>query len=138
MLSTAEAHALRAELTRLRGVVRIVGVGADFQAAESIGPRHDAGKFAANGRVNSGNRAVVYIAGGAVERQPVALLISFTGQLEFFILFVHFNRAATGDTATTHAAGDDSGVRSHTAANGQNAFGGLHALNIFGGSLKAD
>ncbi len=46
VLSAAEADALRAECDRLSGMLGRVGVGADAQLAELVGPRHERAEVA--------------------------------------------------------------------------------------------
>ena len=46
--------------------------------------------------------------------------------------------AAAGDAARAHAAGDDSRVAGHAAANGQDALRDLHAHDVLGAGLKTD
>ena len=66
MLGTAQADALGTQLTGLGGVVGGIGIGADLQAAELVGPGHDAAEVAAHAGIHGGHCAVVDIAGGAV------------------------------------------------------------------------
>ena len=65
-------------------------------------------------------------------------MIGLAGQGELLVLLVHDDGAATGDAALAHAAGHNGGVRGHAAANGQDALGGLHALDILGRGLQTD
>ena len=46
--------------------------------------------------------------------------------------------AAARDAAGAHAAGDDSSVAGHTAANGQDTLGDLHADDVLGAGLETD
>ena len=54
------------------------------------------------------------------------------------VLLVHRDFLAAGDAALAHAAGDDGRVARHAAAHGEDALGGLHALDVLGGGLEAD
>ena len=45
---------------------------------------------------------------------------------------VDANIAGSRNARLAHAAGDDRGMGSHAAAGGQDAFGGVHAVNVFG------
>ena len=67
MLGAAQADALSTQLTGLGGVVGGVGIGTHPQAAELIGPAHDAAEVAADAGVHGGHSAVVDVAGGAVQ-----------------------------------------------------------------------
>ena len=68
----------------------------------------------------------------------VALVEGLACEGELLVLFVHFDLAAAGDTAGTHATGNNSCVRGHTAANSQDTLRSLHAGDILGRSLKTD
>ena len=138
VLSTAEANALGAELHGLLGIVRVIGVGANTQTAILVGPCHDAAELAADGGVDRGDDAVVDVTGGTVERDEVALVIGLAGELELLVLLVHLDLAAAGNAALTHAARDNSRVGGHTAADGQDALSGLHALDVLRGGLETD
>ena len=54
------------------------------------------------------------------------------------VAIVDAQRAGAGDAGLAHAARDDSRVRRHAAARRQNAFGGMHAVNVFRRGLDAD
>ena len=138
MLSAAQADALSAELAGLSGVVGGVGVGTDLQAAVLVTPAHDTAELAADGGIGGGHSAVIDVAGGAVQGDPVALHIGLASQLELLVLFVHLDLTAAGDAALAHAAGHNGGVRGHAAADGQDALSGLHALDVLGRGLQAD
>jgi len=138
MLGAAEADALGAELDRLRGIVRVIGVGADAQTAILVRPAHDAAELAADGGVDRGDCAVVDVAGGAVDGEPVALVVDLAGELELLVLLIHLDVAAAGDAALAHAARHDGRVGGHAAADGQDALRGLHALNVLGRGLETD
>src|SRR5690606_32271001 len=64
---------LGAEGDGLRGVAGRVGVGADLEPAEPVGPAEERLDVAADGRVHERFLALDDLAGGAVEREPVAL-----------------------------------------------------------------
>ena len=53
-------------------------------------------------------------------------------------LVIHLQRAGAADADFAHLPGDQRGVRTDTAARGQNAFGRDHAAQIFRGSFNAD
>jgi hypothetical protein len=50
---------------------------------------------------------------------------------------VDTQRAGAGDARLAHAARDHRRVRGHAAARGEDAFGGVHAVNVFGRGLDA-
>ena len=77
-------------------------------------------------------------AGGAVQRDPVALLEGRALDAQFLLGFVDHAVAGAGHAALAHAAGDDSGVRGHAAARGENAGGDFHAGDVFRRGFAAD
>ena len=138
MLGTAKPDSLGAEFARLLRVARSVGVGAHLKLAELVGPVHDAAELAGDGRVDRGDDAVVDVAGGAVNRKPIAFAISLTVQGELLVLLVHGDFLTAGNAAGSHTARDHGRVGGHSAADGENALRRLHALDILGRSLKTD
>ena len=66
MLGTAKANALCAQLNSVCGVGRCVGVGANAQGSELVGPLHDSLEVSAHSRFLSGDVALVNLTGGAV------------------------------------------------------------------------
>ena len=85
-----------------------------------------------------GMALVIDLAGRAVQAQPVALVEGLAGELELLVLLIHHDGGAAGHAAGAHAAGHDGGVRGHAAADGEDALGSLHALDILGRGLQAD
>ena len=65
-------------------------------------------------------------------------MIGLAGQGKLLIGLVHADGAAAGDAALAHTAGHNGGVRGHTTADGEDALGGLHALDVLGRSLQTD
>ncbi len=51
---------------------------------------------------------------------------------------VDADRARAGNAGLAHAARDDRGVRGHAAARGQDALGGVHAVNVLGRGFDAN
>ena len=130
VLGPAQADALSAELPGLGGVVGGVRIGADLQAAVLVGPAHDPAELAADRGVHRGDGAVVDLAGGTVDGQPVAFVEGLAGELKLLILLVHLDGAAAGDAALAHAAGHHGRVGGHAAPHSQDALSSLHALDI--------
>src|SRR5699024_5554453 len=95
-------------------------------------------ELAADGGVHGGDSLAVNVAGGAVQAQPVALVVDLAGELKLLVGLVHLDGAAAGDTAGAHAAGHHGGVRGHAAADGEDALGGDHALDVLGRGLQTD
>ena len=50
---------------------------------------------------------------------------------------VDAQRAGAGDAGLAHAARDHGGMRGHAAARGQDALGGVHAVDVLGRGLDA-
>ena len=138
VLCTAEADALGAEVIGVGGVGGGIGVGADAQLADVVGPAHEASEVAADGGIDRGDGFAVDVACRAVEGDPVALCIGPAGKGELLVLLIHDDLAAARYAACTHAAGDDGGVRGHAAADGQNALGVMHALDVLRRGLETN
>ena len=138
VLGAAQADALGAQLAGLLRVGGGVGVGADLQGAELVGPAHDGAEVAGDLRVHGLDQAVVDVAGGAVDGDAVALVVGLARQGELLVLLVHGDVAAAGDAALAHAAGNDGRVAGHAAAHGQDALSGLHAGDVLGRGLQAN
>ena len=139
MLGAAKADALRAEGSRLLRVCGGIRVGADSHCLIFVGKLHDPSEVAGRSIRRHGRDAfAVDVAGGAVEGNDVALFIYFAVHGELLVLFVHLDVAAAGNTAGAHAARNDSRVRGHTAAHGQNALRIVHTFDVFGGSFQTD
>ena len=138
MLGTAQTNAFGAEVDGLTGVLGGVGIGADLQGAELVGPGHDTAKLAGDLGLGCVEPLAVDVAGGAVEGDPVTLFVDLAAQLKLPVGFVHLNGAAAGDAAGTHTTGHNGGVGGHTAANRQDAAGKVHALDVLRRGLQAD
>ena len=59
------------------------------------------------------------------------------GDREALVLVIDAQRAGAGDAGLAHAARHDGGVRGHAAARGENAFRGVHAVDVFRARLDA-
>ena len=139
VLGTAEADAFCAKLTGLTGIFRSIGIGTDLHGSEVVRPAHEGLEVLVfDGTVENGKETVVDVAGGTVEGDGVAFFVGLTAELEGLVLLVHDEFGAAGDTAGTHAAGNDRRVRGHTAAGSQDALCSLHAFNVFGRGLETD
>ena len=137
VLGAAEADALGAEADGHLGVARGVGVGAHAHGAILVGQGHDFGEGAGELGVAGLDAALIHLAGGAVEGNPVALAEGDIAHLEGLGLGIDERVAAAGHAALAHAAGDDGGVAGHAAAGGEDALGADHAGDVFGGGLGA-
>ena len=139
VLGAAESDSLGAEQACLLGVAGNVGVGADVEAAKRVDPAHELHEVLIVGlRRQRLELAGDDAAGGAVEREPVALLVGVALDAEFLGVFVDDAIARAGHAALAHAAGDNSSVRRHAAARGENAVGNFHAGDVFRCGFAAD
>ena len=138
VLGTAQTDALCTELNSLLGVTGVIGIGKYLQTAHAVGPAHKAAEVAGNGGVGGGDGFAVDAAGGAVQRDPVALTVGLAAQGELLLIIVYVDLAAAGNAAGAHAAGYCGGVAGHTAAHGQDALCNHHALDVLGGGLQTN
>ena len=76
------------------------------------------------------------VAGGAVERQPVALLDDRGADGE--LLAVDLDRVGADDGRGAPTTGDDGGVADQATAGGEDALRRHHAVHVFGARLTAD
>ncbi len=131
VLGAAQSDAFGAEQASLLGVAGHVGVGANAQLANRVNPAHELDQVGIVGTRRDGlELAVDDAAGGAVERDPVALLEGLALDAQFLSGFVDGAVAGAGHAALAHAAGDDSRVRGHAAARGENAGRDFHAADV--------
>ena len=72
VLGAAQSDPLGAERTGLDGVLGRVGVGADLERADLVGPGHELGEMAGDRGIDGRNLADHDIAGRAVDRDEVA------------------------------------------------------------------
>ena len=140
VLGTAKADALRAEVDGL--LWRRAGVSAlvrTFSVRASSAQPMKRGEIAGDGWLPRwGSGLAVHIAGGAVHGdasrprdrpcQPTVTVLSSS-------LIFSSPQPATQQRA--HAAGNHRRVRGHAAAGGQDALGGVHALDVFRRGLQA-
>ena len=139
VLGAAQADAFGAEQARLLGVAGDVGVGANPEPAHRVDPAHELDQVGIVGpRRNGLELAVDDAAGGAVERNPIALLEGLALDAEFLAGFVDGAVAGAGHAALAHAAGNDGRVRRHAAARGENAGGNFHAADVLRRGFAAD
>ena len=128
----------RRSFTACCRVVRVVRVGANAQLAGRVRPAHQGGEIAGDGSVNGRDRLGVHLAGGAVDAHPIALVEDDVADGRGLGFFIHAQRAAAGDAAGAHAAGNNGRVGGHAAAGGQDALRMRHALDILRRGLQTD
>ncbi len=135
VLGAAEPDAFGAEPHRRLGVGRRVGIGAHAELAHFVGPADQRGKFAGELRLDHVDLAGQHLAGRAVDGDEFALLVRLAARRHGPRGIVDAQRAGAGDAGLAHAARDHRGVRGHAAAGGEDAFGGVHAVDVFGRGL---
>ena len=135
VLGATQADAGGAKTAGHLGVLGCVGIGADFQAFVPVGQGHQLAEVAAEFGVAGADLTVVNLAGGAVERNPVALAPGLAVDAELARLVVHVHRTGAADAALAHAARDHRRVRGHAAACGEDALGHAHAAQVLGRGL---
>ena len=140
MLGTVEADALGAERAGQLGIGRVVGIGANAQAAELVGPFEDDVKIAGELGHDQLDRAQNDDARGAVDRDHVAFADDDIGAGDdrLFLLGVDLERLDAAHARRAHAAGDNGGMAGLAAMGGQDALGGDHAGEVVGVGLPAD
>ena len=92
VLGAAQADALGSEAASLAGVAGRVGVGA-YEGLGVFGCEvHNGAEVAAQFGIGSGHGAVVYFAGGAVERNPVTFVVLDTAHFDGLgvVVYVYF------------------------------------------------
>ena len=130
MLRPAEAYALRAELDGLGGVLRRVGVRADAQAANVVGPGEELGKLREQLRFNRRDQAEQHAAAGAIDGDQLAFGDVKLADAHGAAALVDVDRLAAADTGDAEAARDQGRVAGHAAALRQHAARGLHPVDI--------
>ena len=111
------------------------GVDANAELADGIGPAHQRAEFARQFRLDHRHPAGQHLAQRAVDGDDVAGLEGARADAHRAAAVIDANGAAAGDAGLAHAARDHGGVRGHAAAGGENAFGGVHAVNVFRAGL---
>src|SRR5262249_55395979 len=129
------------------GLTGQVGVGADAQLADRVGPLHQLGELLIDPRLLrvhrlvdehlhnftrlAGHLAGDDLAGEAVDRQPVALLEYLIADRDSAFVVVDVQGAAADDADLAHLPADERGMAGSAAEGRQNAIGRLHAADVF-------
>ena len=137
MLGPGQADTLGAELSRGLSVERCFGVGANTHCAGLVGPVHQGSEVAGEGRFDHRHHAHEHFAGRAIQRDCLPGADDFTGSGQGLRVVVNRNAARAGDAGPAHAARHDGRMAGHPASGGQDALGGMHAMNILGACLDA-
>ena len=133
MLGAAQPDALGAVAQRSLRVFGVVSVGPHTEAAELVGPRQQLGQplVVEVGR-HGGDLADVDVAGGAVDRHPLALLHLLAGHGEAAVRHVDLDRGGARHGRLAELPGDERGVAGAAAARGEDAHRGEHAVDVVG------
>ena len=135
VLGAAQPDALGPELDRGARVVRGIAVDADAELADLIGPFHQRAELAGHFRLDHRHPPGQHLAQRSVDGDDVAGLEGARADAHGAAAIVDADRAAAGDARLAHAARHHGGVRGHAAARGQDALGGVHAVDVFGAGL---
>src|SRR5690606_920893 len=138
VLGTAKTDPFGAELACGLGVARSLGVGANAESADLIGPFHQLREIARHVRLAGWHLAEHYFTGRAVEGYQLAFAdgVAAAGQSLGFVIDAELPCA--GHAGAPHAACDHGRVAGHPAAGGQDSPRGVHAVNVFGAGLDPD
>jgi len=131
VLGAAEPDALGAELDRGARILGRVGIDADADLARRVGPAHQRAELARQLGLDHRHAACEHLPHRAVDGDDVAGLEGARADAHGAAAVIDADRAAAGDAGFSHAARHHGGVRGHAAAGGQNAFGRVHAVNVF-------
>ena len=102
-----------------------------------VGPAHERAEIAGKFRLHHRHGAGQHLAGRAVDGDDVALPEDAAGNAELAGGVVDAHAAGARHARNAHAAGNDGGMAGHAAARGQDAFGRMHAVDIFRAGLDA-
>ena len=138
VLCAAKTNPFCAEINRGLNIERRFRICPHAQSARRVCPSHDLGKITREFGLDHIHRAREDLACGPVDRDNVARLDGAAHNREFLGIIINPDFACTGDTRRTHAARNNGGVRGHAPARGDNRFGGVHAVDIFGRGFNAD
>src|SRR5262249_38123012 len=129
---------LRAEVARLPGFTRSVGIGPDAEALRRIRPLHHLSEIARKLRLPHFHAALQHLAPGPIYGDDVALAEAVAGHRHRACPGVDAQRACTAHARAPHPARDDGGMAGHAAPRGEDAGGGVHAVDVLGSGLEAD
>ena len=137
MFGAAQADALGAEFARGIGIQRGFGVGAHLHPADAVGPAHQGGEIVRHRRLDHGDAAEEDLPRCAIQGDGIADIDGFAGGGQGLRVVIHRDATGAGHAGPAHAAGDHGGVAGHAATGGQDAAGGVHAVNVFRGGFDA-
>ena len=122
MLGSGETDAVSAEIAGFLSIDGVIGVGADIESADFVGPAEEFFEFFTHGRGDHGNFTGKDAAGSAVDGKGVVFGVGFTGDDDFLFFGVDFQSFGAADGGNTHAAGENRRVAGHAAVAGENTL----------------
>src|SRR6202011_5881885 len=123
--------ALAAELDAGARVLRCVRIDANAEFADGIGPAHQRAELARQLRLDHRHPPRQHLTQRSIDGDDVAGLEGALADAHGAAAVIDADGAAAGDAGLAHAARDHGGVRSHAATGSENAFGGVHAVDVF-------
>ena len=138
VLRAAEADALGAELPRLRRILWRVGVRADAEPAQLVGPAEDRPEVLVDRGRDERHRPDDHAPCTPVDRELVAFAQLDVADPERARLRVDREGVAAGDAGLPHPPRDDSGVRGHATVGRQDAPRVDEAVDVVRRRLPAD
>ena len=137
VLGAAQADALGPELARHAAFGLGLGIGAHTHPAVLVGPFHQRAEIARQLGLDRGDLARHDLPVRTVDGDDIAFLELAVADREHAALARdrHLRRARHAGAA--HAARHHCGVAGHPATRGEDAGGGMHAVNILGAGLDA-
>ena len=130
VLGPAQPDAVGAEVTRVRGVVGGVRVGAntDPSGSDQVGPTQQRLEFRRRRAGRGDDGTLDHVAGPAVDRDLRALGVE--GVADTDAALDHHDVGGADHRGDAPAASDDGGVADQAATGGEDAAGGLHSEHV--------
>jgi hypothetical protein len=89
-------------------------------------------------RRTAGQLSLDHFAGGPVDGNEIPLPDGSAVDFHGAVSVVDVQRRTSHHAGFSHTPGDQGGVGGHPAAGGQDSFGGVHPVDVFGGGFDAD
>ena len=137
VFGAAEADPFGTEAERRLGIARRLGVGADAQAPRIVRPAHERREIVGERGLDRRHLALQQLAARAVDGDDIARRDHRVARPAQPCRLVDAKLSDAGDTRASHAAGHDGGVAGHAAPAGDDAPGGVHAVDVLGAGLGA-
>lgn len=137
VLRSAKTNAFRTEGACRTGIGRRIGIGAHRHTASAVGPHHQLAEVTRKLGLCHRHLAFQHAAGRAIDGNDIATLQHAANADQNSVAHIDAHRACTGDTGDAHATRHNGGVAGHSTTRGQNAFSGVHTVNVFGAGFDA-